>query len=120
MSGGDAASLAAKVAWTKLKQMGAQTKKDTLGNRKVYIMRDTERLMNSLEPSSASPYGYRPRKEQLFKVNANTISIGSLVPYERYHRNTRPVLPDNITPWVQQAGEVAMNAVMDHIYHNVL
>lgn len=47
-SDGEAKSIAAAVAWKKLKEAGAKTKLEVYGNREVEMMRDTGNLLGSL------------------------------------------------------------------------
>lgn len=108
-----AKQVAAKIAWGRVKAMGADTKLDIFGNLDALIMRETDRIYNSLEPSLAGKRGYRPRKEQLFSVNQGSITIGTEVPYAQYHDGTRPVIPNDIDKWVDEATEIAMEAALE-------
>lgn len=51
MGEGEAAAMAAKIAWTMLKEEGAMTKLAVLGGRQVDILRDTAELLRSLSPA---------------------------------------------------------------------
>jgi hypothetical protein len=120
VSGGKAEKIAAAVAWKHVKALGARTKLEVLGNRDVLIMRVTDRILNSLEPSNSGDRAYRPRKDQLYNQVGSKLEVGTLVEYAKYHNNTRPVIPDNIDPWVNQSVEIAMKKVLTHIKDNVL
>jgi len=112
--------IAAKIAWAHVKKMGARTRLDVLGDRNVLIMRITDRIFDSLEPSINSNRGYRPKKNQLYKQTGNKLEIGTLVEYAKYHNKSRPVIPDNYEPWVRIATEKAMSEVINHIKDRVL
>ena len=116
----NAEEVAAKLAWTKVKKLGAKTRKAVLGKRQVLIMRVTDRLMNSLEPTEANGFDYRPRKDQLYKRLKSSVELGTLVEYAKFHDKTRPVIPENIQPWVDHSVEYAMIEVMEHIVNRVL
>ena len=111
---------AAATAWIELKASGAKTKLDTLGNRNVLIMRVTDTIYNSLAPNHSGSRTYRPRRNQIFKQVGSRLEIGTSVPHAKYHNSTRPVIPDNIQPWVDEATETAFDAVNEHIIRRVL
>lgn len=115
-----AKAIAAASAWAKVKKMGARTKLEALGGRNVPIMRLSDKIYNSLTPSSLGVKGfYRPRKDQLFEVSTDKISIGTKVDYARFHNETRPVIPENISPWITESFAIAQKAVAEHI-ENIL
>lgn len=72
-----AKSIAAKIAWAKLKAEGAKTILDVYGNRKVEIMRDTGALFNSLDHDHF----------------LGGISVGSPVEYAAAAFSKRPAWP---------------------------
>lgn len=108
----EAKQIAAKNAWAKLKAQGAKTKLEVLGSRDALIMRVTDTILKSLEPSSISSRGYRPKKNQIYEKAGSKLTIGTLVPYAKFHNN-RPIIPDNIDPWVQQGISIALEAAMN-------
>ncbi len=89
----EAKRIAARTAWAILKSMGAKTKLETLGDRKVPILRVSDRLMNSLAPGSLSGAEYIAPTEQVYQRHWGSITIGSKVPYAAKQHNTRPLWP---------------------------
>jgi len=115
-----AKKIAAGVAWNYVKSNGAMTKKEKLGSRNVLIMRVTDAIFNSLKPSEGSANQYRPRKNQIYNLVNGKLEIGTTVEYAKYHNKSRPVIPDNIDPWVEEAKDKAMENVTQHILTRVL
>lgn len=109
----EALQLAGQIAWTRLKQMGAQTKRDVLGDRKVEIMRVSDKLYLSLSPGKFNPStGYKKKNSrQVFELRRGVVRIGTEVPYAAFHDETRPVWPDNVDEWIDKAIEAGTNAV---------
>jgi hypothetical protein len=65
------------------------------------IMRETDRLINSLKPAITRGQGfYTPRKDQMVYTSTRAFTIGTEVEYAKYHNKTRPVIPDNAGEWV--------------------
>ena len=114
-----ARNVAAKKAWAAVKAIGAKTRKELLSKRNVLIMRVTDRIFNSLEPAGGTGY-YRAKKDQLYEQVSGTITLGTLVEYAKHHNDTRPVIPDNIDPWITESFNIAMNEVNNHIVYNLL
>lgn len=70
-----AGARAAQMAWAVLKAEGAQTKLDTLGNRKVDTLRDTGELFRSLSPGVEDrPSG---AEGQVFQVQPGRVIVGT-------------------------------------------
>ncbi len=63
-------AFAARIAWSVLKKLGAQTLLMKYGGRNVEILRDTGLLLNSLSPGSGTP-------EQVFKVGGGAVTVGT-------------------------------------------
>lgn len=118
MDEGSAKARAAKIAWKVLKDKGAKTKLEVLGNRDLLIMRVTDRLLKSLEPSKVGTSGYRPKKDQIYNVQQGVLTIGSTVEYAKFH-SKRPPIPDNIDPWIDEAIDYAMTYVLRHMTEKV-
>lgn len=103
-----AKSHAAAVAWIIMKKKGAKTKLEVYGNRKVQILRDTGRLLNSLSPGllsgagsavSYSKPGGEGGSEQIMEVQPGVVIVGTNVKYASGHqRGKRPFLPDESHP----------------------
>lgn len=110
-----AKEIASKIAWARVRRAGAKTKVEILGSRNVLIMRDTDRLFDSFEPSKVSNNSYRPKKDQLVKFEKGKITLGTLVPYADFHNKTRPIIPDNHDKMIDIAHEFAMEKVLLHI-----
>ena len=115
-----AKKIAAGYAWNRVKQAGARTKQDVLGARKELIMRVTDRIYDSLRPSGAGGFGYRPVKDQIYNQVGTQLEIGTMVEYASFHEATRPVIPLNMDQWIEQGISAAMEAVMNHIAREVL
>jgi hypothetical protein len=111
--------VAAKIAWATLKNQGARTKKEEFSDRDVLIMRVTDTIYNSLAPGKAGARTYRPPANQVFEIEGTTVTMGTDVPYAHFHNNTRPVIPDNIQPWIDESIDIAANAVMEHMQTEV-
>ena len=120
MNAAKAKQIAAAVAWNYVKSNGAMTKRKVLGSRNVLIMRVTDAIYNSLAPSEGSPTQYRPKKDQIYNVVNGRMEFGTSVYYAKYHNKTRPVIPDNIEPWVEQGRDLGMEAVREFIFQRVL
>lgn len=124
---------AAIVGGLKATRQTGKTKVQTLGGRQVEILRDTGVLLNSLSPglvvSSGSGASYqRPEgeggEEQIFRVKAGEVVVGTNVKYASTHQRgdssrgipARPFLPpDNGVPdiwWARwlSAGNKALAA----------
>lgn len=120
MKGPEAKSYAARIAWTQLKKLGAMTKLDKLGSRNVKIMRLTDKLFDSLEPSQINRNGYRTRRNQLVVKSKGSVRLGTKVKYAKFHNKTRPVIPEDINKWVEEATKFALNEVNQHILRSVI
>lgn len=115
-----AQQISAAIAWKKLKEKGAKTKKEVLGSRNVLIMRVTDSIFNSLKPSKSGSQGYRPRKNQIYEQVGKTLVLGTEVSYAKFHNSTRPVIPNNAQQWADEATSSAFSAVANHIANNVI
>ena len=100
MSKKDAETMAEKVAEQMVSKDTGKTKLQTLGNRKVDILRDTGRLLNSLQPGQivelSSTIKYKPPKtdlkdDQIFEPVAGAVTIDSNVEYAKEHQEGLPV-----------------------------
>ena len=89
-----AKSSAAKIAWTRLKALGAQTKIDVFGNRVVDILRDRGTLFNSISPGTLTENGpdasYTPPDAQVVELLPGAVLVGTNdVTATFHHRGTR-------------------------------
>ena len=115
-----ASSKAASIAWGILKSKGAETRKETLGSRKVPILIDTGRLEKSLRPGKLSSKSYRPpSKDQIFKTTKNSLVLGTSVSYAADQHKTRRLWPKDIGPWVEEAISEAIGSVMEDVKEGV-
>lgn len=86
----EAKARAAAIAWRRLLDSGAKTKKQLLGNRKVEILRDTGQLFNSLSPGVEDRPSGAPG--QIFIVDVpGTVIVGTNV--KPWHHAGGPRLP---------------------------
>lgn len=113
-----AKNIAAAIAWKEMKERGVKTKLDVLGSRDVLIMRVTDKIFNSLEPSGGG-VPYRPKKNQLVDKNGTTLTLGTLVEYAKYHNKTRPVIPEDIQSWVADSIDIALEEAIEHLMMKV-
>jgi hypothetical protein len=114
---GDVAArvLAGQIAWTRLKKEGALTMWDTLGHRKLLILRSQKDvLFKSFTPGKFDPStGYKKgNKNQVFIVNRGKVTIGTSVPHANYVSLRRPLWPSNIDEWLSRATEAGRDAVI--------
>lgn len=124
---GHARSMAAAMAWNKIKDEGAKTKLEVYGNRTVEILRDTGVLFNSIGPgyldNNATEYS-KPTSEggdqQIFTAMTDGIIIGTNVPYARSHNQgdpkrgipARPFIPEKVPDtWLARWAAAGMSAV---------
>ncbi len=98
---------AAKIAWGIMKSKGAKTRLDLLANRDVPIQILTHRLEMSLRPGKVVGDTYIPSNEQFFRIEGTSLIVGTLVPYSDRLHETRPLFPDDISPWLARARQLA-------------
>ena len=115
ISPGNSSEIAAKTAWAILKRKyNAQTLLDLLGNKNASILRQTGRLIESLQPTGdTSPY--RAGKDQIYEAETTSATLGSSVPYASAHDEKRPLWPDDIDEWVQKAVNYAFEKIEKEI-----
>lgn len=113
----EAKKLAGQLAWSRLKEMGAVTKWDVFGTRDLLILQDKGTLSSSLLPGKFDPAsGYKKgNKNQVFTLRRGSIEMGSSVPYAEMHNKTRPIWPEEMGPWLEQATEFGRDAVYDRL-----
>lgn len=102
---GQAKSRAKQVAEAKATRITGATKTETLGGRKVEILRDTGILFNSLSPGILTPGSEKQPEsdDQVFELTAGSVIVGTNVLYAATHnfgddsRNIprRQFLPDD-------------------------
>lgn len=79
---------AAKHAWAKVKGSGAKTVLGTYGNSPALILRDLELLMESLKPGTPGQVPY-----QVFRVNVDTVIVGTNRPWASVHHKGTARIP---------------------------
>lgn len=93
----NARKLAAQMAWRfVIDKLGAQTKLDKYGDRKVDIGRDTGRMLRSLTPGVESTDSFVGPSEQIVEVPPGAVIVGSNVPYFVPFHKKRPVWPEQL------------------------
>lgn len=115
---GEAKQTAARLAWAILKSKGAKTRLGTLGRRKVPILRDTDRLVDSLSPGKISGTEYVPfTDDQVAEFQGRQIRIGTTVPYADKQHKTRRLWPTqaNMSKWTQKSVSKARDVVLSYI-----
>jgi|LakMenE01Jun11ns_1017448.scaffolds.fasta_scaffold9487815_2 hypothetical protein len=99
----------------RLRRKGTSISDDYLTTKKL-IMRETDRLMNSLMPANLrAGYSYSPKKDQLFEFKNGKATIGTEVEYAKFHNETRPVIPENVDLWYKQAVEEGWKAAKERV-----
>lgn len=117
MQDSEAKALAGQIAWTRLKDQGAPTKLKVFGERSVSIMRKTDALYLSLEPGEFNETtGYRKKRStQVFKIERGKLTIGTNIPYAVHHDKTRPVWPEELGRWLDDAVSFAHEVIYQRI-----
>lgn len=121
---GEAKKIAAKIAWSILKQKGAQTKIDKLGNRKVPIGIRTGALFAATKPGKIrGKRYYPPTQHQMFEQGNKSITMGIDLPYTSHFHKVRKLWPairsGTFSNWSNKAFKKATKAVIKHIQYEV-
>jgi hypothetical protein len=107
---------AGKVAWGKLKAMGAQTKINILGSRDLLILRDTDKLFRSFLPGNLSKKSYRKyNRDQIYEVRKGEIKVGTKVEYAEKVFEDRPLWAEDISPWIKKAVRAGSKRISEHL-----
>lgn len=118
---GDSAAKAAagEQAWTKLKEMGAKTMWDVLGNRQgLLIMRVSDRLCESVAPGKFNAnIGYSKRNpDQIFIIHRGSVTLGTQVPYVgAAEEKGRDIWPEDIDLWIDRAVGFGRDVVAERL-----
>ncbi len=83
----EAAGNAAAHAWFVLEAEGAKTILKEYGSVPVEILRDTDRLLNSLSPGIGGPSG---NPDQVFDLQPGAVAVGTNVVYAGTHHRGNP------------------------------
>ncbi len=114
----EAKARAATIAWAMLKKMGAQTKLEVLGSRKLPIGNDTGRLLNSISPGRVVGNTYiPPTRDQSISYHHGELDFNIKVPYARRFHKKRRIWPaaSRSGEWVKEAATKALNEVAKEI-----
>lgn len=84
---------------------------------KLYILRLSDRLFQSLKAGTLSPMGfyYPPHPDQLYKLTGASLAIGTQVPYANAQHANRPLWPERMQPWLEECADIAIGKVMERI-----
>jgi hypothetical protein len=84
---------------------------------KLWIMRLSDRLFQSLEAGFLSPGGfyYPPNADQLFEIRGAGLSLGTRVPYANAQHVARPLWPEKMQPWLDECADIAISYVMEQV-----
>lgn len=113
-----AAQIAAGAAWNYVKdKMGAITLIGETADRKVPLLQKTKRLINSLEPAPLLGDGrYAPiNHDQIWRVQAGELTLGTRVPYAEFVDLKRPLWPRDISVWLDRAMSEGRDALIDRL-----
>lgn len=107
MGENEAKEEAAKRAWEKVKLLGAETK---IGlGRITDINIRTGALVAATYPGTVSNNRYYPPKNQVVDVRPRGgVKIRFTLPYVKEVDKVRPIVPDDISPWIQEAHDIAI------------
>lgn len=122
------AAISAGAAWEFVKEhMGAVTLIGELGDKKIPLLQDTHRLIESLEPAPLNSDGsYSPiNSDQVVtggagyglgvSVPSPKLTLGTKVPYAEFVHKLRPLWPANPSIWMSRAVEAGSAAVAKHL-----
>lgn len=74
--------------------------------------RDTSDLLDSLSPGTVADGVYQKVSNQLYKLSADKLELGSKVWYAEYASFDRPLFPDNREVWIDRATVYALKATI--------
>lgn len=98
---------AASIAWNVVKGMGARTIKGLPRDTQINIR--TGRLLAATYPGSVANNRYYPPKDQGVEVRPRSVRITfKRIPYAKEVDKVRPIVPDDISKWREEAHEVAI------------
>lgn len=102
-----------------LRRKGTSISDDYLSTKKL-IMRDTDKLIESLMPTTLrGGFSYIPKKNQQFEYKNGKAIIGTFVEYAKFHNETRPVIPENVDLWYKEAIEEGWKAARKRIRQRI-
>ena len=84
------------------------------GSAGLQINRVDDTLLNSLKPGNYDGT-YTPSLNQYFNYDRGNLKLGSTLSYASYVHEQRPLWPDDMTPWIQEAISKAIEATVFHI-----
>lgn len=102
-----------------LRRKGTSISDDYMKTKKL-IMRETDKLIDSLMPTSLrGGFSYIPKKNQIFEFKNGTAVIGTDVEYAKFHNETRPVIPENVDLWYKKAVEEGWKAAKERVKRRI-
>ena len=76
------------------------------------IHRISDKMLNTLQPGDFDGSKYKPRRNQAYHFANGVLTLGSKLDYASYAHEKRPLWPDDMTPWIEEAIGLAMQRVM--------
>lgn len=110
-----ARDIAAGAAWNHVKALGAPTRASVAKQVFFPAMIHSGRLAASLSPSKGMGAQYRAKKDQVYEFTGANIVLGTKVEYADSVSEERPLWPENIDKWVDEASQKGMEAIMGRI-----
>lgn len=82
---------------------------------RLFMLRVSDTLFDSFAPGSVTAGSYRPVPNQLFRLERNSLSLGSLLRYAKYVHKKRPLWPKVMKAWTAEAVDHALGIVMERL-----
>lgn len=79
------------------------------------ILRETDKLLKSYGAGTFDTLNYFPPKNQVVEFHAGMIKIYSEVEYAPAQASRRPIIPDDIGPWIDRAITAGLQALTNAI-----
>lgn len=76
------------------------------------IHRISDKMFDTLKPGTFDGSKYKPRRNQIFHHAHGTLTLGSKLDYASYAHEKRPLWPEDMSPWVDEAITIAIEKVM--------
>ena len=116
MTEDDAKRAAGSLAWSIVKeQLGATTLLELTRDKMLPLLQRTHRLEKSLRPGKFNGQEYEPPLDQVYSRTRLGLTWGTSVEYANRVSQKRPIWPDSIDPWLDEALEAGINAVVNRI-----
>lgn len=113
MDESQASSIAAACAWDYVKKIhGAKTIIDYAKDRIIPLLQRSGSLEKSLRPGNMFGEKYNPPQNQVSRIEKNSLTWGTKIPYASRVDKKRPLWPKKIDPWITRAVEAGIQAVI--------